>query len=209
MARSRFDNLDEGRQEEIIRIAGQEFAAKGYERASLNEIIDEAGISKGSLYYYFENKEDLFSTVVESVTTGEFAPELFDFSVEELTRGTFWEELEQIVREAARYASRHRWQMRLVRVYYDKREGEAGSVRTSELYAMSRRWTERLVDHGQQLGVVRTDAPREFLVEMATGVAEAGDRWFLEHFEEFDEIDFEREAERQIDMFRRVLKPRE
>lgn len=46
-ARSRFGNLDDEEQEKILRNAGEEFADKGYAEASLNAIIEKAGISKG------------------------------------------------------------------------------------------------------------------------------------------------------------------
>ena len=208
MARSRFDNLEEEKQEEIIREAGEEFAENGYERASLNAIIEKAGISKGSLYYYFENKEDLFSTVVERAMS-ELMSHVVGFSLEELDAENFWDELEGMVTTLASYASQHRWYFRLARMFYRMRDKKPGSVRDSEIFDLSRRWTRDIIVRGQELGVVRTDAPREFLLEICLGVGEAGDRWFLEHFEEYDEAGFEREAGRQIDVFRRILEPRE
>ncbi len=44
------------KQERIINASLAEFARNGYERASTNEIVKEAGISKGSLFVYFNNK---------------------------------------------------------------------------------------------------------------------------------------------------------
>lgn len=48
------------RREELINAATIEFGEKGYENASLNNILKEAGISKGTFYYHFKNKEDLY-----------------------------------------------------------------------------------------------------------------------------------------------------
>ena len=42
-----------------------EFAAHGFHDASLNRVIDAAGISKGSMYYYFDGKEDLYAYVAQ------------------------------------------------------------------------------------------------------------------------------------------------
>ena len=42
------------------------FAQKGYEATSIREIIEGAGVTRPVLYYYFENKEDLFRRIVES-----------------------------------------------------------------------------------------------------------------------------------------------
>jgi AcrR family transcriptional regulator len=45
---------------EITRAAADVFARKGFQGASVEEIADAAGISKGTVYGYFKNKEDLF-----------------------------------------------------------------------------------------------------------------------------------------------------
>jgi AcrR family transcriptional regulator len=42
------------------------FSEKGYEGASIREIIERAGVTRPVLYYYFENKEQLFCRLVES-----------------------------------------------------------------------------------------------------------------------------------------------
>jgi AcrR family transcriptional regulator len=65
MARSRFDNLARDKQEVLLEAAALEFAAHGYQGASINRIIDQSGMSKGSVYYYFEDKADLFSTTFQ------------------------------------------------------------------------------------------------------------------------------------------------
>jgi len=57
---SKFLNLDKEKQDRIINAAIKEFAEKGYDRASTNEIVKEAGISKGLLFHYFQNKKQLF-----------------------------------------------------------------------------------------------------------------------------------------------------
>lgn len=41
------------------------FSDKGYEGTSIREIIEGAGVTRPVLYYYFENKEDLFNRLVE------------------------------------------------------------------------------------------------------------------------------------------------
>jgi AcrR family transcriptional regulator len=57
---SKFLNLDQEKQDRIINAAIKEFAQKGYENASTNEIVKEAGISKGLLFHYFGNKKQMF-----------------------------------------------------------------------------------------------------------------------------------------------------
>ncbi|AVK47882.1 TetR family transcriptional regulator [Clostridium sp. MF28] len=57
---SKFLNLDSEKQNRILNAAINEFAEKGYENASTNEIVKDAGISKGLLFHYFKNKKQLF-----------------------------------------------------------------------------------------------------------------------------------------------------
>ena len=64
MPRPRFAKLDPAKKEAILTAALEAFASHGFDGASYNQIIEKAGISKGAMYYYFDDKEDLFATVV-------------------------------------------------------------------------------------------------------------------------------------------------
>jgi TetR/AcrR family transcriptional regulator len=57
---SKFLSLDIEKRDRIINAAIKEFAQKGYDNASTNEIVKEASISKGLLFHYFKNKKQLF-----------------------------------------------------------------------------------------------------------------------------------------------------
>ncbi|PWB73864.1 hypothetical protein C3F09_04680 [candidate division GN15 bacterium] len=50
----------------IIEAAARLFSRFGYTRVTMEEIAAEAGLKKGSLYYYYAAKEDLFREVVET-----------------------------------------------------------------------------------------------------------------------------------------------
>lgn len=49
----------------ILNAAMAEFAEHGYKRASTNRIVEAAGIGKGMLFYYFENKLRLYNYLIE------------------------------------------------------------------------------------------------------------------------------------------------
>jgi TetR/AcrR family transcriptional regulator len=57
---SNFFHINSEKQERILNAALKEFAKHGYEKASTNEIVKEANISKGLLFHYFKNKKELF-----------------------------------------------------------------------------------------------------------------------------------------------------
>ena len=54
----------EKRKQDLIRIAYRLFVSRGYEHTSVDEIIAEAGIAKGTYYYYFESKEQMLESVI-------------------------------------------------------------------------------------------------------------------------------------------------
>jgi AcrR family transcriptional regulator len=64
----RWQRRPESRPEEILRAAMQTFVERGFAATKLEEVAARAGVSKGTLYLYFSNKEDLFqSTVRDSI----------------------------------------------------------------------------------------------------------------------------------------------
>lgn len=54
------------RKNELLEAALDEFTRKNYESASLNTIIKNAGISKGTFYYHFQDKEALYLLLLET-----------------------------------------------------------------------------------------------------------------------------------------------
>ncbi len=63
----KFHSLEAEKKERIINAALNEFARNGYEKASTNEIVEEAGISKGSLFNYFNSKKELYLFLLDYV----------------------------------------------------------------------------------------------------------------------------------------------
>lgn len=57
------------RHEEIFRAASRVFISRGYHRATVREIADEAGLSLGGLYSYVRTKEDILYLVFDRLTT--------------------------------------------------------------------------------------------------------------------------------------------
>ena len=67
MPTNQFLNLEAEKQNRIIQAAITEFAQNTYVNASTNRIVKACGISKGSLFKYFTDKEDLYFFLLDTV----------------------------------------------------------------------------------------------------------------------------------------------
>ena len=204
MARHRFDNLDPEKQEAILRAAGEEFAAKGFEAASINRIILESGMSKGSVYYYFEDKADLFATVVERGTKRIMA-EIGWPALEILGPDEFWDAILELTHRTVDFVQRDDWWIKVGRAYHRiRRRGEAGPA-VDRLADLGRDMWGAIINRGQALGVIRTDLPADLLVEITMGADEGGDRWMMEHWGDFTPEALKGIVDARVDLVRDML----
>ena len=63
MALKTFEKLDQKKKTRIFREAVREFSARGYAKASINAMVQNLGIAKGSMFQYFGDKQGLFHFV--------------------------------------------------------------------------------------------------------------------------------------------------
>ena len=61
----------EKRKKELLSIAYDMFITRGYEKTSVDEIIEKAQIAKGTYYYYFQSKEQMLEEVIDMMIDGE------------------------------------------------------------------------------------------------------------------------------------------
>lgn len=55
------------RRNEILDVAERLFCTNGYDNTSTNDILAEIGIARGTLYYYFKNKEDILDAMIDRI----------------------------------------------------------------------------------------------------------------------------------------------
>lgn len=205
MPRPRFRKLSEEKRERILEAAAKEFALHGYDAASLNRILEEAGISKGAAYYYFDDKADLYTTTILH-----YSQELLDglpVDLEQFTAANFWEKLADVYRHQFTSYAERPWVFGVA-----KADGTL-SVENLTEGPLADVWEEaqfllvRLLQHGRQLGVIRSDLPQELLLSLVIAVDEAHDRWLYARWSELSAADLERAAVRMSSLLRRLLTP--
>jgi len=88
---ARWRRRKEARPQEILEAALMVFAEKGYAAARMDDIAARAGVTKGTIYLYFDNKEAVFKTLVRDSIGDTFArvveaAERFEGSASDLLR---------------------------------------------------------------------------------------------------------------------------
>ena len=205
MARPRFANLDLDTRYRILETAAVEFAARGYEGVSLNQLIERLGMSKGSFYYYFDDKADLFTTVANLAWAIVLPSQELD--LEALDGEGFWPALESVMEQARARVRANPWLIGFTRLIYDPPDVAGVREALEGKFAEARAWQTELIRRGQQLGAVRADLPVELLQALLVGADEAGDRWMVENWHRFAEDEIEHLFEEIFAIFRRMLEP--
>ena len=179
MVRPRFAKLPERQQQAIVQAALDEFAAHGFHDASLNRVIEAAGISKGSLYYYFDGKEDLFAYVAQAGLGGliaEVGP-LPDLGAGDAD--TFWSVVESYYLKLARALLASPQLAALLRGWSAASKNPEFQRVTGELEQASVPWIVRALEVGHRVRAVRDDVPDSLLMAAVLGMGEAMDLWLM------------------------------
>lgn len=99
--------------ENIITISAKLFAEKGYDKTSMQDIVDAVGMSKGGIFYHFDSKEEIFNAVMEKQfeqiieTINQWFDEMHGLTAKEKLRGLIKRNLmdEKIIKEASNMVS--------------------------------------------------------------------------------------------------------
>ncbi len=199
----RFEKLDPQKQARILDEAAREFAGRGYNGASLNRIIVAAGISKGAMYYYFEDKADLFVSVCRTFD----ARAKGDLDLEHLTADSYWPTFNALIRRAMHVAIEFPEYVGLGKAFYDIPqdqwfEGTIGVYVSEHLGNFTAQ-----IERGQALGVVRDDLPADMLVQLWMAVNTIMDKWALDRWESTPESEREHLMALQFGLMKRMFLP--
>lgn len=183
---SRFAKMADEKRERLLTVAAQEFAAYGFEGASLNRILEAAQIGKSSAYYYFEDKADLFCTVVAyAVERLELAPA--GDMLASLTAETFWQAMAEARDQPLLHAQQQPWLLGAARAVERLTQDSLRHASLAQLahYLITELTT--LIQRGQDLGLIRTDLPQDLLVAWFRAFDGATDDWLAAHLDELDQ----------------------
>ena len=158
----------------IAQAAKEVFAERGYQRATLEDIAQRAGMSKATIYLYYRNKDDLFLHAVEELVNTAMAAT----AQEAITAKPPLEKLYSMVRGKVEFYERER---EFFRIYLNEKQGlevapkDPHKQALRELYLQGVETFASVMQEGIDTGVLRPMESRRlafFLQEMISNVLE-------------------------------------
>lgn len=180
------------RKTEVLEAAMNEFTAKSYEDTSLNVIIKNAGISKGTFYYHFEDKQALYLYLLESSvkTKWEFINDRIFHNPELCSGGNIFDNFKLQARLAAEFAEIYPQYHKLSRMF-SREQGNPIYITAKDLLGGD---TEdiltAMIDKAIEAGSLKKEYPRDFLVKTLG--------YLFSHFDEIFDRDEDFELEKML-----------
>ena len=141
------------RRDDVVRLAGELFAQKGFRATTVREIADAAGILSGSLYHHFDSKESIGDEILAGFLNDVLAA--YRAAVE--AAGDPRDTIERIVRTSSHTLARHRAALTMLQNdwNYFSTQPRFAYLR-KDLREIERIWTTQL-ERGKEAGVFRED----------------------------------------------------
>ena len=143
---------------EILDAALQLVYSKGYDKMTIQDILDQLRMSKGAFYHYFDSKLDVLEALIERMATEQAEP-IF-FSIMQDPHLTALEKLSRYFDLSTRWkTSQKAFVMELVKVWYSDENALAREKMLTRTVAHIGPFFARIIQQGVQEGVFTTPYP--------------------------------------------------
>lgn len=160
MPKETFFNLNEEKRNKIFDTALKEFAVNDYNSASINNIVENAEISKGSMYQYFENKKDLYLYLLDQASDKKLK---FISKNTEANKEDFFELLKAMHLEGAKFdLTNPKYSKLLLNAMNESYIEKIGYIGI-KLKKGSDQFFKGYIDKAQKDGKIRSDIDSQFL----------------------------------------------
>lgn len=179
MPKTTFFRLRDEKQEAVLRAAIHEFVEKGFAGAKIADIAQNAGVAKGSMYQYFDNKEELF------VYCAEWGLGIFMQKLDARSNITDMDVFEYFEDNAAKLATINEERELTAFMQIMSREPNLAAPSLKAMYNIGDLYCKKLIQNSKKKGVVRSDIDDELLMEYFLGVTERFKMRWIDRYIDF------------------------
>lgn len=154
-----FLNLPPKKRELIITYALKEFSTKPFTEASVNTIVKNAGISKGSLYQYFKDKTDLYLYILD--IAGQRKLLYLEECQRNVKNDDFFEKITSLMMEGCRFDLENPLFSQLL---YQALTGPLVDVSIEQMKSMNRKYMQQMLCQAIEHRQIREDVALDMLV---------------------------------------------
>jgi AcrR family transcriptional regulator len=133
----------------ILQAAFDAFAEKGYDGTSMDDIVQRSGLSKGTLYWHFTNKHDLFVATLNWAMKG--LDESFIATLQQVDRPVADRLLEMFVLATRYFISDPRWTRLIASAFFLSAQSDVARQTLLEMYKQY----ITVIETGLQQGIER------------------------------------------------------
>ena len=168
MPKQTFYNLPKEKRETILDAALEAFANDAYSKVTVDQIVQRAGIPKGSFYQYFTNKEDIYRYLFATLTMekGEVFEDIFD-AMDSMDFSTF---IRKLYMEGIGFEYRREAYEGLRDRFLKNCSKELREDILEEMIPQSNALFERVISHYKEAGELRGDLDVMLSAEMMTAL---------------------------------------
>lgn len=177
MPKPTFFNLPAAKRQRITELAVEEFATHPYRQASLSNIVARAGIAKGSIYQYFEDKQDLYRWLVLDVAYEQQVAHIRAYV--QATPADFYVYLQQVTLAALRFYSQFPRLGRLLAGVLELSADPELAPLCKQVRQQSYQWCCSVLEQAIQHGHVRSDLKIDVAAHLVTAALGEGMTYLL------------------------------
>lgn len=154
MPKETFNRLKEDKKQEIRKAFLKEFSSNSYDDASITSVVKRLGISKGSIYQYFEDKQDLFEHLISESSRLKDSYLLVVFRED---YADFWLYFKALYEKRVLFDLDYPVESNFLYNLNNHLKSTMGKINANAYFTDQRKWMEGLIQTEVDSGLFRTD----------------------------------------------------
>jgi AcrR family transcriptional regulator len=164
LPKTTFFNLPKEKQNRIFKAILEEFSNHSYNEVTLSNIIRKANIPRGSLYQYFNNKEDLYTYIFTVISKQKI--KYLSKDIQNQNNLPFIELFRKLMEGGIRFAIENPQYIKFYKRFVSEKENDIYKKIMGDTNKISRSYYKTYIQNDKKQGRIRKEIDTDFLVDI-------------------------------------------